>query len=36
MICDVSWWFVMFRDVSGCFVVVCDGSWWFVMFRGGL
>ena len=36
MICDVSWWFVVVRDVSGCLVVVCDGSWWSVMFRGGL
>ena len=28
MICDVSWWFVMF-------VVVRGGSWWFVVVRGG-
>ena len=29
MICDVSWWFVMF-------VVVRGGSWWFVVVLSGL
>ena len=38
MICNVSWWFVMFVVVRGgswWFLVVCSGSWWFVVVRGG-
>ena len=38
MICDVSWWFVMFVVVCGGLwwsLVVRSGSWWFVVVRGG-
>ena len=34
MICDVLWWFVMFRGGSRCFVVVRDVSWWFMIVQG--